>query len=150
MNDDEILNFVVCGDPVVQKNNLEIHKIKRGNKLLSFIDHSGKMKKRRDEITVEIYKQFKKQGKCEVIDFLFSMDIKFYCNKKSEPDLDNLPSIILDAMLGISVKTGGKKNKIAAVISDDKLLRMLTMEKIIEGDQKYHGKPRTEFSISKY
>lgn len=144
------MKFVIMGNPIVQKNNLEIYKIKRNNKMVSFIDHSKKMKDERSVISASLYNQYKSMGGSIPIDYLFEMDMKFFCNKSSEPDLDNLPSIVLDAMLGIVSKVGNKRMRIAAVISDDKLLRKIRAEKIVKGDAKYHGEPRTEFTLKRY
>ena len=37
---DKSIKLIIYGRPLVQKNNLQIIKVRRGGKLTSFIDHS--------------------------------------------------------------------------------------------------------------
>lgn len=148
-----IFEFTIVGRPLVQKNNLQIRKKrKKGGGYVSFIDHSSKMKDRRDEISVEIHKKYKKAGYKTPIDYFIEVDFVCYVEKRGEPDVDNLPAIFLDAMQGINQKIKGttKKVRLAQVIIDDKLVRKISVTKIVKGDEEYHGEPRAEITIRKY
>jgi Holliday junction resolvase RusA-like endonuclease len=63
-----------------------------------------------------------------------------------EPDLDNLPAVIFDALQGLKVK-GLRGVRVAAVLKDDRQIRELNSKKIVEGDDVYHGEPRTEITL---
>ena len=141
------IRFEVRGKAWVQKNNLLIRKRKAKGKLIPFIDHSDKLKSIRDQIAIEMYTQYRKQGFTRPIDYLIEVEFTFYCKRQWEPDLDNLPQIWLDAAQGVKV-TGGMK--IATILTDDKLVRKETSEKIVEGDPRYDGEPRTEITIREY
>lgn len=137
--------FVIEGRPKVQKNDLKIY----GAGKRKFIGHSAQLTKIRVELGRSAYEQFVEQGGKEPIDYLCEMDFTFYHGRQWEPDLDNLPSIVLDAIQGESVK-GVKGLKINAILKDDKIVRKIVSEKIIDGDPKYNGEPRTEFTIKEY
>ncbi|MCU0680576.1 MAG: RusA family crossover junction endodeoxyribonuclease [Planctomycetes bacterium] len=141
----KVFKFVIEGRPKVQKNDLII---RRGKKNRPFVGHSKKLGTVREFISEEAYKQYIEQGGLEPIDYLCEIRFVFYCPKQAEPDLDNLPSIVLDALQGEG-KKGNKGNK-NQVLVDDKLVRLERSEKIVKGDKKYHGEPRTEFEIRKY
>ena len=140
--------FVFHGRPTVQKNNLNIRYRQTGGRKVPFIGHSTKMSALRDQMAIEFYKQYKAQGYCDPIDYLFEAHMVFYVPRQSEPDLDNLPAIIMDALQGVKVKK--TKTKVAITITDDKLLRRESSCKIVEGDTNYVGEPRTELTIRKY
>ena len=142
-----IYKFVFNGRPKVQKNDLQI---RRGKNNRPFVAHSNKLEKIRNEITESAYEQYLAQGGEEPIDYLCEVKFKFYCTKQWEPDLDNLPAIVLDAIQGKTVQRNKQKVKIDQVITDDKLVRFEESEKIVKGDDKYHGEPRTEFEIRRY
>jgi len=139
--------FVFEGRPKVQKNDLVIRKGKAGR---PFVAHSKKMEVIRKEITRAAYEQYQSQGGIEPIDYLCEVKFTFYCTKQWEPDLDNLPAIILDALQGDTVQRDKKKVSIRQVLADDKLVRFEQSEKIVKGDEKYYGEPRTEFEIRRY
>lgn len=140
--------FKITGRPLVQKNDLEIRwKRLKGNKKIPFVDHSEKLKQSRTDIAFSIYEQFKKQGGVKPIDYLFEIKFVFYVTKQWQPDLDNLPSIVLDAMQGVKAKGG---LIVAQTIENDKLLRKESSEKIVEGDPRFNGEPRTEVEIKPY
>jgi len=143
---DEI-RFVVKGKPWVQKNNLEIRKRKVKGKWVHFVDHSDKLKSIRDQIGIEMYTQYHRQGFTRPIDYPIEVEFVFYCKRQWEPDLDNLPQIWLDAAQGVKARGG---LKIATILTDDKLVRRETSEKIVEGDPRYDGTPRTEITIRRY
>jgi len=145
---DNYLNFIIYGKPIVQKNNLNIYKKKRGNKYISFIGHTKKMDQERNRISIELYRQYKKIGLYKPIDYFIEVNFIFYLEKQHEPDLDNLPAIVLDAAQGIIDKKS--KRRIASILKDDKLVRKETSRKVIKGDVNYSGEPRTEFSIRRY
>ena len=142
-----IYKFVFTGRPKVQKNDLVIRKGKGGR---PFVAHSNKLTVIRKEITESAYVQYEEQGGKEPIDYLCQVKFKFYCTKQWEPDLDNLPAIVLDAIQGETVQRSKKKVKIKQVLVDDKLVRWEQSEKIVKGDENYDGEPRTEFEISRY
>lgn len=139
--------FVFIGRPKVQKNDLVIRKGKGGR---PFVAHSNKLTAIRKEITESAYEQYTAQGGKEPIDYLCKVKFTFYCTKQWEPDLDNLPAIVLDAIQGNTVQRNKQKVKIQQVLIDDKLVRWEQSEKIVKGDDKYDGEPRTEFEISRY
>lgn len=139
-----IFEFIIMGKPKVQKNDIVL--LKMGNRHV--VGHSSKLKSVRDEITNSLYRQYVRQGRREPIEFLVNITMTFYVTKASEPDLDNLPSIVLDAIQGISI--GKLKKRVGAVLSNDKLVRKLTTEKIVKGDESYVGEPRTEIRIEPY
>lgn len=145
---DKEIHLVFHGRPKVQKNDLVIrYKQVKGRKI-PFIGHSTKMSDIRDAMTVEFYKQYKAQGFTKPIDYLFEIDMVFYMTTQSEPDLDNLPAIVLDALQGLKVKKS--KIKVAVTLTDDKLLRRESSRKIVKGDNDYTGEPRTEIRIRPY
>ena len=140
--------FLIIGRPLVQKNDIKIrYKIVKGGKKIPFVDHSEELKKTRTEIAISLFDQFKKQGGINPIDYLFEINFVYYCKKQWQPDLDNLPAIVLDALQGVKIKGG---LIVAKTIQDDKLLRKITAEKIMDGDLKFNGEPRTEFVIQPY
>lgn len=126
------IKFVTSGRCLVQKNRMEIYKKKVGGKLISFIGHSKEFKQARDELAVNLFSQFQKQGFLLPVGSLFQLDCKFFVTKQHEPDLDNLPAIFLDAFQGVSVQG----NVVAKVIENDRLLRKLTVEKFIVSEDK--------------
>lgn len=140
--------FVIMGRPKVQKNDLKIYG-GRGSRM--FVGHSKELTKIREALCDEAYSQYVAQGGVAPIDYLVEVSFKFYHGRQWEPDLDNLPSIVFDAIQGR--KVGKKKDEkvvINAILSNDKLVRFQQEEKIIEGDEKYYGEPRTEFEIRRY
>lgn len=140
--------FTIQGRPLVQKNDIKIrYKIVKGGKKIPFVDHSEELKKTRTEIAISLFDQFKKQGGLTPIDYNFEIKFVFYVKKQWQPDLDNLPAIVLDAMQGVKIKGG---LTVAKTIQDDKLLRKITAEKILEGDPKFTGELRTEIEIQPY
>lgn len=140
--------FTIQGRPLVQKNDIKIrYKIVKGGKKIPFVDHSEELKKTRTEIAISLFEQFKKQGGLTPIDYNFEIKFVFYVKKQWQPDLDNLPAIVLDAMQGVKIKGG---LTVAKTIQDDKLLRKITAEKILEGDPKFTGELRTEIEIQPY
>jgi len=141
------IKIVLPGRPIVQKNNLNIYTKKTNKGNIPFIDHNKKMKDRRNEISIEIFKEYNKLGLSGPISYPVDISFTFYINRVSEPDLDNLPSIILDAMQGFKIKGG---NRIAVTLQDDKLYKKGTTHKIVQGDMAYHGEPRTEIEIRRY
>lgn len=136
------------GRPKVQKNDNKIyHKFVSG-KRIPFVGHSKKLTDVRDAMSIEFFKQYKQQGFSNPIDFLFEIDMVFYVTRQSEPDLDNLPAIVLDALQGIKVKKS--KQRLAVTLTDDKLARQEHSRKIVKGDKDYDGEPRTEVTIKPY
>jgi hypothetical protein len=142
--DDKIYKFLIEGRPKVQKNDNAIYK----SKGRLFIGHSKLLSETRDEVTLEIFDQFIEQGGVNPIDYLCAVSFVFYCPAQAEPDLDNLPAIILDAIQGQKEK--GSKERMMVVLKNDKLVRVINSEKIVKGDPRYFGEPRTEIEISKY
>jgi Holliday junction resolvase RusA-like endonuclease len=107
------------------------------------------MKVARVKVAEELYKQYQQQGQNLPIYYPISVDLVFYVLRHHEPDLDNLPAFIMDAMQGISVK-GCRALKVSAILTDDKLVREEHSKKIVEGDVDYDGEPRTEIAIKRY
>lgn len=136
--------FSITGRPKVQKNDNAIYK----SKGRLFIGHSKGLSETRDEITLEIFDQFLEQGGVNPIDYLCEFHFVFYCPAQAEPDLDNLPAIVLDAIQGQKEK--GSKTRMMVVLKNDKLVRVINSEKIVKGDPRYFGEPRTEFEIKPY
>lgn len=132
---------------MVQKNNLNIYYRGKGKKKHPFVGHNQKLAEFRSRVAEEISEEYKYQGGNDPIDYLFEIDLVYYITRQSEPDLDNLPAAILDALQGMDEGDGIKRN---AVIKDDKLLRRMTATKIVKGDKEYHGEPRTEITIRGY
>ena len=148
MGTDKEIKLVFHGRPKVQKNDLKIHyKFVKGRKIPT-IGHSKKLTEVRDAMTVEFYKQYQAQGFTKPIDYLFEIHMVFYLTRQSEPDLDNLPAIVLDALQGLKVKKS--KIKVAITLTDDKLLRRESSRKVVKGDDDYTGEPRTEVRIKAY
>ena len=106
------------------------------------------MTKVRDEITKYAHEEYVKAGFTEPVDFHIEVYFLFYIDKRSRPDLDNLPAIVLDALQGKKKK--GTKERLNPVIKDDSLVRFMTAEKIVKGDDLYEGEPRTVVKIRKY
>jgi Holliday junction resolvase RusA-like endonuclease len=146
---DKSIHLVIPGKPWVQKNNLHIFYKNPRTKTGPFIDHSKEMKVARDRSTKIMYDQYRAQGYRKPIDYLISVDLVFYVLRRSEPDLDNLPAFILDAMMGVRVK-GMRGVKVGGILVDDKLVREERSQKILEGDVGYAGEPRTEVTIRRY
>ena len=145
---DKEISLFYRGRPLVQKNNLDIRYKKINGKKVPFIGHSAKMSAVRDEMSFGFFEQYTYQGFTKPIDYLFEIDLVFYVPRRSEPDLDNLPAIVLDALQGVKAK--GTKIRVASTILDDKLLRRESSRKIVEGDVDYDGEPRTEVTIRRY
>lgn len=146
---DTSLHFVVVGKPWVQKNNLQIRYRDPRQKRGPFVDHSQDMKTARQRMSTLLYDQYRAQGRSLPINYLISVDLVFYVRRGHEPDLDNLPAFVLDAMQGISIP-GIKGKRVASMLTDDKLVREEHSRKIVEGDVGYDGEPRTEITISRY
>ena len=146
MADQKVYKFTIIGRPLSQKNNIKIHKIGKVYR----IGHPKKFVKRRDEICDEIFQQFQDQGGEKPIDYLMEIHYKFYHRLQWEPDLDNLPAVLLDAMQGRTKKVKGEKVKFNITILDDKLVRFQKEEKIIKGDPKWDDEERVEFTIIPY
>jgi Holliday junction resolvase RusA-like endonuclease len=138
---------VIQGRPKVQKNDLVIRKGKGGR---PFVAHSKQLETIRKEITVEAWKQYQEQGGVEPIDYPCTLNFRFYCPRQAEPDLDNLPSIVLDALQGHALEKGRGSAREMQVLLDDKLVREEHNFKIVKGDFNYDGEPRTEFEIRRY
>lgn len=138
--------FAYEGRPLVQKNNLKRRQYMKDGKTRKFVDHSDAMKHVRDKMGMEFYKQYKNQGGTKPINFLVDVEMTFYVPKQSEPDLDNLPAIVLDALQGVVAN----KNRVAVVLTDDQLVRRMTATKIVKGDRNYDGEPRTEIRVRRY
>ena len=141
-----IARFNFSGRAFVQKNDLEIRHRRVGNKKIPYVGHSKELMEHRENLTMVLFEQYQDQGFNEPIDYLIRVQFKFYVEKKSEPDLDNLPAIVLDAMQGI----GKRGHKEYIVLKDDKLVRAESSEKIVLGDSRYYGGPRTELMVFKY
>lgn len=141
------IKLLITGIPTVQKNDLVVKKIKVKGKYIGAIGHSSRIIKIRNDASVEMYNQYISQGYSGLIDYLINVDFTFYVLKLREPDWDNLPSLYLDAMQGFRIKNNGVVFKI---LKNDKLVRRGIVEKIVEGDEKYNGKPRTEIEIRPY
>lgn len=147
--EDKSIHLVIPGKPWVQKNNLHIFYKNPRTKTGPFIDHSKDMKLARERATKIMYDQYRAQGFKLPIDYLIAVDFVFYVRRKAEPDLDNLPAFILDAMMGVKVK-GVRGLKVGGILVDDKLVREEHSRKILEGDVSYDGEPRTEIRIRRY
>jgi len=147
--DDDPLHFVVISKPWVQKNNTQIRYRNPRQKTGAFVDHAEDMKAARQRMSRLVYDQYCAQGRSSPIDYLIFANLVFYVSRSHEPDLDNLPAFVYDAMQGISVK-GVRGLKVAQVLVDDKLLREQHSRKIVEGDIGYDGEPRTEITIRRY
>ena len=142
----EPIKLVFIGRPKVQKNDLKIWKGKGGRPM---IGHSKKMTDIRNAMMKEFHDQYTALGYDEPLDCSVSIEFDFYSTKQWEPDLDNLPSIVLDALQGKTTKVKGEKVQKFAVLKDDKLLRREMSEKLIKGED-YDGEPRTELTIRAY
>jgi Holliday junction resolvase RusA-like endonuclease len=142
-----IIKFIVKHDPTVQKNDLEIHKVKVNGNWIRTIGHSKRLKRSREFACLEMFKQYQKLGYTQPISYLIDVDFVFYVTEASEPDLDNLPPMYLDAMQGVKMARMGK---VGTILVDDKLVRKIGQEKIVERDVKYYGKPRVEICIKPY
>lgn len=145
---DKPIKFVFHGRPKVQKNDLVIRYKFVGKRRIPFIGHSKKMSDIRDQMTIEFHRQYKAQGYCDPIDYLFEAEFVFYVPKQSEPDLDNLPAIVLDSLQGMKIKK--TKTKVAITLTDDKLLRYESSRKVVKGDPEYDDNPRTEVTIRRH
>lgn len=145
------INLIVLGDPLTQKNDLIIKKQKlKSGKMRSFVGHSSKFGAFRDKACLVMYEQYQAQGYKVSIDFLIEANMVFYVKRWHEPDLDNLPACYLDGMLGVRPKGAPRGTRVAQVLKDDKLVRKLIAEKIVEGDPDYAGEPRAEITIRRY
>lgn len=145
----EEYRFVVPGKPWVQKNDLVIRYRNPKTKFGPFVGHSSEMSHARERLANAIFTQFQHQGGKKPIDFHVEIDFTFFVVKSHEPDLDNLPAIVCDAMQGIPVK-GASGVKVAAVLENDICIRKGTILKIVEGDIDYVGEPRTEIIVRRY
>jgi Holliday junction resolvase RusA-like endonuclease len=151
MDKDTIYKFVILGRPRSQKNNIKVYRNKKTNRPM--VNHTIGFHKLREKISLDIHKQYCNQGgsTAKPIDCLVDISFVFYVTRQSEPDLDNLPQVFLDAMQGFKVKVSrGTKRTIAVTLIDDKLVRKELSEKIIKGEPKYNGEPRTEIEIRRY
>jgi hypothetical protein len=147
----EEYTFIVHGKPWVQKNNLVIRfknpRFRKG----PYIGHAEDMKVAREEIAHSLYSQYLQQGGMDPLICHLEIDFVFYVDSAHEPDLDNLPAIICDALQGVRDDMNeNPKAKLAVVVSNDKLFRYGTMLKIVKGDIGYAGEPRTEIGIRRY
>lgn len=142
----EPIKLVFIGRPKVQKNDLVIWKGKGGRPR---VGHSKKLETIRREMMESFYEQYTALGYEEPIDCHIEIEFDFYSTRQWEPDLDNLPAIVLDALQGRTATRKGEKVKIFQVLSDDKLLRREISEKLIKGED-YDGEPRTEITIRRY
>ena len=145
----ECFNFVIGKKPWVQKNNLIIMYKNWKNKTGAFIGHSKEMSHARDEISNVFFAQFREQGGRKPISYPVELDFVFYVERAHEPDLDNLPAIVCDAMQGIRVK-GARGMRVASILEDDKQVRYMAARKIVKGDINYVGEPRTELTVRRY
>lgn len=145
----EEYSFVLSGKPWVQKNNIIIRYKNPARKIGPFVGHSAEMSHARERMSNEMYAQFQRQGGKRPINFHIEVDFVFYVAKSHEPDLDNLPAIVCDAMQGIHVK-GAAGVRVAAVLENDICIRKGTILKIVEGDIDYVGEPRTEITVRRY
>lgn len=144
----ESFQFVIIGKPWVQKNNLIIFYKNPHRKKDPFIGHSKEMSQARDLMSQTLYDQFRKQGGKYPITYPVELDLVFYVEKAHEPDVDNLPAIVCDAMQGIRVK--GTRARVASVLEDDKLICRVVAQKVTKGDINYVGEPRTECTVRRY
>jgi hypothetical protein len=145
----EEYRFVIPGKPWVQKNNLLVMYKNPAQKKGAFIGHSKDMSDARDRMSNMLFSQYQRQGGRTPIDFNVEVDFVFYVARGHEPDLDNLPAIVCDAMQGIHVK-GAPGVKVAAILKNDIRIRKGTILKIVEGDIDYVGEPRTELAVRRY
>ena len=132
---------------MVQKNNLNIYYKGRGKFKKPIIGHNQKLLEFRERVSEELYEEYKYQGGEGTIEDLVEVVLVFYITRQSEPDLDNLPAAILDAIQGSDIGDGTKSN---ALIKDDKQVRRIISQKIVKGDKEYYGEPRTEVTIRDY
>jgi Holliday junction resolvase RusA-like endonuclease len=132
----------------VQKNGMMIMYANPKRRTGAFIGHSKEMSQARDSMSSVLFDQFKKQGGRTPITYPVEVNLVFYVERAHEPDLDNLPAIVCDAMQGIRVK--GTKARVAVVLSDDKLVCKVKARKITKGDINYVGEPRTECTVRRY
>ncbi len=143
-----VIKFLIQGSPVVQKNDLVRKTVKtKTGEYKHFVGHSSKLEDTRTAIGLDLYAQYKRQGFNEPIDYAIEVWMTFYVKRQHEPDLDNLPAVVLDAMQGVKVK---KAPKAFGILTNDKLIRKLVCEKIVEGDENYDGNPRTEIEVQRY
>lgn len=148
MQIEEPIKLVYIGRPKVQKNDLVIWKGKGGRPI---VGHSKKMIDIRNDMMKCFHEQYTAMGFTEPIDCHVEIFFDFYSTRQWEPDLDNLPAIVLDALQGKKAKKKGETIVKFAVLSDDKLLRRELSEKLIKGeDYAADGEPRTEITIRKY
>ncbi len=141
--------FRVIGKPWVQKNNLRIHYKRPRERQGAFIAHTKEMEAARTRLTHSMHLQFRAQGGRDPIDYAIEAAFTFYTDSAHEPDLDNLPAIVLDAMQGTRVK--GTRRRVGAIFLDDKQVRLISsLKKIVKGDVCYDGEPRTELRIRGY
>jgi len=139
---------VIKGKPWVQKNNLFIYYRNPRAKTGAFVGHSKDLGIARDSMSNELYLRYREQGGRSPIDYPMDLFLVFYVERQHEPDLDNLPAIVCDAMQGIKVK-GVKGARASAIIVEDKLVRTIQTRKIVKGHIDYVGEPRTEITVSR-
>lgn len=144
----ESFHFVITGKPWVQKNNLIIFYKNPRKKTGPFVGHSKGMSEARDSMSAMLFDQFKKQGGRNPITYPVEVNLVFYVERAHEPDVDNLPAIVCDAMQGIRVK--GTRARVASVLKDDKLICKVKARKITKGDINYVGEPRTELTVRRF
>jgi Holliday junction resolvase RusA-like endonuclease len=126
-------SFVVYGRPLVQKNNITVRNKKVGNKKIPYIGHSPEFIDYRNKMTDLLFDQFTFQGGKDPIDFPIEVHYRFYVEKKSIPDIDNLPSAFNDAIQGH--KTGRKKaDREKIMLTDDKLIDKIVCERFLVSD----------------
>jgi len=136
------VTLVFEGRPLVQKNNNVIRRKKlKSGKVVPFVAHSDNLTQTRTRMSLDLFVQYRKLGFVEPIDYLCTATLVFYVPRKSEPDIDNLPGIVFDAMQGAA------KNSLGKILVDDKLVRQLNITKLVEGDVRYYGEPRSEITI---
>jgi len=119
-------------------------KLKTG----AFVGHTKGLSVARDRLSSVMFEQFKKQGGRLPIGYPVEVDFVFYVDSAHEPDLDNLPAIVCDALQGISVK--GTKLRVASVLENDRLICKVKARRITKGDINYVGEPRTELTVRRF
>lgn len=143
--------FIVHGKPWAQKNVNIIRFRGSGKFKKPFLTHSPDMYAAREDLAHAFYIQYKSQGGKGLIEYHLEADFTFYVERQHEPDMDNLPAIVCDALQGVKDEMSEKRGaRIAAVIKDDKLFRVGRITKIVKGDINYDGEPRTEVRIRRY
>jgi hypothetical protein len=147
----KVYRFVVHGKPWAQKNVNIIRYRGTGKFKKPFLTHSPELFAAREDLAHTLYIQYKQQGGEKPISYHMEVEFIFYVESQHEPDMDNLPAIVCDALQGVKNELSeNRKDKLAAVIEDDKLMRVGHITKIVRGDINYYGEPRTEVCIRRY